>query len=102
MGRREAKKIYISGPISGRPMEEVKKQFEERAQVIRDMGMEPVSPLEVSPHEEGKSWGEHMMADLEALMNCDGYTMLAGWHNSPGAYIERIFANRMDLVEIEI
>ena len=53
MYREMKKKVYISGAISGLPEEEVRERFEKYCRVVREEGLEPVSPLDVCGDERG-------------------------------------------------
>lgn len=83
-------KVYISGPMSGRTVEEVYNHFL-KAQVKLDKdGYEPVNPVNVShlPF----SYDELMEIDLKILSYCDGIYMLKGWKDSFGAQMELQYA----------
>lgn len=81
------KKIYIAGKIGNLPFDEVKKNFAEAKEQVKEMGFEPVSPLDL-PHNHGKTWGEYMCEDLRAMLDCDGVFALRNARHSPGATIE--------------
>ena len=80
-------KVYISGPISGLPYEEVEKAFNDAEIRLKDKGHEVVNPLNNGLPRES-TWNEHMRADLKLLLDCDAIYMLDGWTNSKGAEIE--------------
>ena len=84
-------KIYISGPISGLPYEEVERHFERAKRDLAKADFEPISPLENGLLPEA-SWEAHMQRDLEILSTCDGIYLLRGWEKSKGAKIEVSFA----------
>lgn len=86
------KKIYISGPISGLPLEKVKQAFND-AEIHHALGMdyEPVNPLN-NGLPTNATWEEHMRADLRLLLDCDTIYMLEGWEKSRGARIEYALA----------
>lgn len=80
-------KIYISGPITGRVIEEATEEFARAEEAIRAAGHDPVNPLKngLDPTAE---WIEHMEADLCMLRDCDAIVMLPGWVASNGCRIE--------------
>ena len=85
------KKVYISLPISGLKIEEVKQNAEKAAEYLRKAGYEPVSPFDVSPNED-VSYAHHMGKDIEALLECDAVLFLRGWKYSKGCQLERYAA----------
>lgn len=86
------KKIYISGPISGLPLDRVKENFR-KAKTDLAVGyclggeFEPVNPLN-NGLPTNATWEEHLRADLRLLLDCDAIYMLEGWEKSRGARIE--------------
>lgn len=91
------KRVYISGPISGKDMEEVKKKFEEAARVITGLGYEAMSPLEVCGKE--RDWHRCMVNCVEALRECDAVYFLEDpcLTDSYGVMIEGLWAERLGL-----
>lgn len=83
-------KVYIAGKISDLPINEVREKFDAAKQRVKEMGFEPVSPLENGCKSE--YWHEQMMACLPLLLECDGIYMLEDWTESQGARIEYTFA----------
>lgn len=93
-------KIYISGPITGRPLEDCHIAFQTAAHELKRKGYEIVNPLdvqgsgdckrpekcaeEVSKHE----WLCWMRADIVEMMDCDAVYALGGWQGSKGARVE--------------
>ena len=55
-------KIYISGKISGEDRQLVREKFACAVQRVRDMGHEPVSPLDNGLGWEDQ-WRDHMAVD---------------------------------------
>ena len=70
------KKIYVSGKITGLPMEHVKKKFGITCVYLREIGFEPINPLEISPFAENKIWEDYMIDDIKELFKCDAIYML--------------------------
>ncbi len=85
----QANRVYISGPISGLPIEEAKA-------LVESWGFTAVSPFE-SGVADSEPWQVHMLADLEMLSKCTHIYMMDGWTKSRGANIEHDFAQAMGL-----
>lgn len=81
-----ARKIYISGPITGYDREERKRTFAAAAKHYEDLGYKAVNPME--GEEEGLEWEDYMRRDIEKLCKCDAIAMLPGWEDSKGARLE--------------
>ena len=90
------KRIYISIPISGHDLEEVK----EKARDIRKFllldefdwekgwnSTDVITPFDVCP-ETGKPYSYYMGKDIEALLKCDTIYLCEGWQNSKGCMAE--------------
>lgn len=84
-------KIYISGPISGLPLETVYNNFTNVEAQLLEQGYEVVNPLN-NGLPTNATWEEHMRADLRLLLDCDAIYMLEGWEKSRGARIEYALA----------
>ncbi len=80
-------KVYISGPISGLPLETVYNNFTNAEIRLQEQGYEVVNPLNNGLPRES-TWNEHMRADLKLLLDCDAIYMLNGWEYSKGASLE--------------
>lgn len=89
-------KIYISGQITGQPLEQAKARFAKAAEIIKSAGHEPINPFEHGLADEA-AWEKHMVKDIELLFGCDAICKLAGWRNSKGARIEAHIASEMDM-----
>lgn len=78
--------LYLSGPMSGCP-EYNYPEFARVAGLLREAGY-----MVWSPHENGlpadAEWGQHMRADIAALMQCAAVATLDGYGKSRGALIE--------------
>lgn len=87
-------KYYLSGPVSNRPADMVAAQFA-AAEIMAQDAFEVVNPTaNVSINEE---WAPAMIKCLQDLMGCEAIIMLPGWIESPGAKIERDFAERIGM-----
>lgn len=97
-------KIYISGPITGLPIDGCRARFEAAEEMLRGQGFTPVNPMKNglpvdAPYEE------HMKRDLEMLAECDAIYLMNGWERSKGCRMEfnaAISANKRITYEREI
>lgn len=84
-------KVYISGQISGLPIEEVKEKFSSVEAQLIAQGYEVVNPLK-NGLPWNAPWELHIAMDIVLLMGCDTIYLLTGWDNSRGATLEKNFA----------
>lgn len=84
-------KVYISGQISGLPIEEVKERFSGVEARLTAQGYEVVSPLKNGLPWDAP-WELHIAMDIVLLMGCDTIYLLTGWDKSRGAMLEKNFA----------
>ena len=82
-------KVYISLPISGRDMEQVKAEITFTAAVLRSHGHEPISPLEVNAANPSAPYAELIGNDIRALLQCDAAVFHPDWRKSKGCRLER-------------
>lgn len=87
-----SKKIYISIPITGHDIEQVKMHAEEAKKKLTAQGYDSITPFDVCP-EEGHTYAYYMGRDIEALLQCDAIYMCAGWVSSKGCKAELLTAN---------
>ncbi len=93
-------KVYISGPITGLPIKEVRRRFAKAETEILARGHEPVNPLK-NGLPESANWYEHMRADIKMLVDCDAIYMIGEWWNSQGARFEWQLARDLWIDEYE-
>lgn len=86
-------KLYISIPISGRPLHEAQYQAECIKAALTPQGHECITPFDVCP-EPGKTYGYYMGRDIEAILdnNFDGVVFGNGFHDSKGCMLEHAAA----------
>lgn len=97
------KKIYLSGQIDGLTAEECIRNFEEAAEIAKEVYGE--DSVIINPYllpRIHKTWADYIIRDLVILKDCDVIVMLSNWVNSSGAKVERIFAEKMGLSVFEI
>lgn len=85
-------RVYISGPITGRP-DGNQAAFYAAATRIIEEGAIPVNPHDVCyllP--PGSTWTEYMKKNIPALCASDEIYMLRGWWRSRGARLEWLIA----------
>lgn len=90
-------KIYISGKITGIPINEAIKEFKNAENVIKKQGHTPLNPFKISPFSEEKKWTDYMIDDIKALFECDAIYMLRNYKESKGARIEYAIAQEIGL-----
>lgn len=92
------KKVYISIPISGKDITEVKLHLDYVKNRLASDFCEPVTPFDVSP-DSNASYAEHMGRDIQALLECDVVFFCIGWQNSKGCQAEyevaKIYGKKM-------
>lgn len=93
----EAVKVFISGKITGEPIDECYYKFAEACGHImglekEDQIIEIVNPLWLKGIHFGISHKEAMEICLEALKDCSHIYMLKDWKESKDAMIEHQFA----------
>lgn len=81
------KKVYISIPISGKDISEVKLHLDIVKNGLVSNGYEPITPFDVSP-DFNASYAEHMGRDIQALLECDAVYFCRGWQDSKGCQAE--------------
>lgn len=87
------RKIYISGKITGLPMNEVIAKFNAAEAKIRKFGFTPICPLDNGlPHDA--EWADHVGEDIKLLLKCDAIYLLDDYDKSEGALIELDIARR--------
>lgn len=107
-------KVYLSGPMSGRPGFNYA-QFNEAARRLRDAGLAVFNPaeheiVEIKPMEwENTRVSEatrnaFMVVDFQAVIECDWVVALPDWDTSRGALAELFvgFETGKRLLEIEL
>lgn len=89
-------KIYISGMITGCPIEAAREKFAQAAQQIVAFGHTPVNPFD-NGLDVAAEWEAQMVKDIELLLGSDAIYLLKDWENSKGARIEEHIARECGL-----
>ena len=89
-------RIYIAGPMSGRP-EFNYPSFFRAADALAAVGHEPINPARTEGREGCKTWLDYMRAALRDIADADAVALLPGWDESRGATVERNLATSLDL-----
>lgn len=86
------KKIYISGPITGRSLGETVEHFSKIEKRILNAGFIAVNPIWLMPY--GLTWDTYMGIARTILDSGEisAIVMLEGWEKSDGARMERSWA----------
>ncbi len=92
-------KVYISGKISGLPLDEVREKFAHAERQIEAFGHTPVNPLKNGLPTDAE-WEEQMLASIKLLFGCDVIYILPDWVDSMGARIEQNIAveRRLEII----
>jgi hypothetical protein len=96
-------KVYISGPITGRPPGEAENHFLKMENLLKETlspGTIIVNPMTLNHRNHNQEWEEFMKRDITALLTCTVICMLKGWEKSKGASIERALATTLKLTVI--
>lgn len=93
MGAVENKKhrCYLSGPISGKDLDERRKAFRAAQVMLEAAGYDVVNPMENGLPIEA-STSQHMQRDIQLLTECDTIFMMDKWNHSQGCYTEFMVA----------
>jgi hypothetical protein len=84
-------RIYISGQISGLPLEETKAKFGNIENELAKQGYEVVNPLKNGiPY--NAPWEVHIAMDILLLIGCQAIYLLPDWAYSKGATLEKKIA----------
>ena len=83
----ERKKCYISIPITGREIEEVKREIDSLKLVLRNNEYTPISPFDREV-DFNATHEQHMREDIKLLLDCDAILMARNWEYSIGCRAE--------------
>lgn len=80
-------RIYLSGSITGRPIEQARAAFQLAEERLQAEGWETVNPLK-NGLPPSAPWTAHMAVDILSLLGCNAIYLLTGWDVSQGATLE--------------
>lgn len=80
-------RIYLSGPISGTA--DYMERFKKAQEILTAEGYRVINPANLNMvFDEGATWDDYMMIDLELLRMSDVLVQLPGWERSLGCQRE--------------
>ena len=82
-------KVYIAGPVTGRT--DYEEKFAEAEAFLDAMDCEPYNPVK-SGLVDGWEYRDYINRGFRMLMEADAIYMLPDWESSPGARLERMYA----------
>lgn len=86
--RKEGKRVYISGAISGKDLNERMKAFSVAEAKLSEYCLEAVNPLKIGIEHIDDDTATHMKRDIKLLLECDTIYMMRGWNHSAGCQTE--------------
>ena len=89
----QKKKVYIAGQISDNP--NFRKEFATAEKKLQELGYEPVNPAKYEP--PNMPYKYYISRGIIMLSGCDKIYMLKGWQRSPGATLEKHFAETVGI-----
>lgn len=84
-------KIYISLPISNRPLDEAREHAHRMHAALVRSGHKVINPFDIYAG-KNPTYEEYLCYDLLALSGCDAIMLCDGWQFSRGCRIEANFA----------
>ena len=92
--------IYIAGKITGLPIEEYTRLFNEAKGMIGGYGYNAINPIEICAHlPEQSQWADCMDVCLQRLLRADAIWLLPNWEESKGARIEKAIADQLQIIQ---
>jgi hypothetical protein len=86
------KTIFISGKITGLPVEVYTQNFATAEYFLIKNGYDVVNPLTITKDIPPNDYAKLLAKCIEKLISCDAIFMLKGWQDSKGALIENYTA----------
>jgi len=88
-------KVYIAGPVTGLPPDEVESDFSRYEKYLKSQGYEVVNPLKIV--DDAATWDEAMILCIYNLNKCDKAVFMENWQHSKGACMEMEFCIRQGI-----
>ena len=92
----EKQRIYISGPMTGKPDHNYP-AFHETAERFRKAGWDVANPAENFGGRTDLPLEAYLREDISLLAYCNAVAMLPGWRDSQGATLEYLIACKLGL-----
>ncbi|MEQ7847756.1 DUF4406 domain-containing protein [Nocardioides kribbensis] len=89
-------RLYIAGPMTGRPDFNFPAFFAAERDLIA-AGHETSNPARNGQGAPDMGWVDYMRRDIADLLTCDGIAILDGWGESRGALLEVHIADALAL-----
>lgn len=94
-------RIYISGPITGRPLDEARAHFRQAEGYLQRQGNRTINPMRMRLPVWMARHGHYRLCLLTELLwmafRADCIYMLKGWHESKGAKVEKALATALGM-----
>lgn len=87
----DATRVYISLPITGRKLAQVKNRANVIKQLFSTLYIDAITPFDVAP-EPDKPYSYYMGKCIEALIDCDAVYFVNDWETSRGCRCEHATA----------
>lgn len=84
-------KIYVSVPITGRPLDDAKAHAKAIAEQFAAHGHDVITPFDVCP-DSNQPYSFCIGRDIEALLGCDAIAIGNEWIKSRGCLLEKAAA----------
>lgn len=99
-GARDKFKVYLSVPISGRPLWDAMSDFIKAKILIIDAGHTPVSPMDEITFDN--EWIDYIEIDIEKLSHCDRIWFFSPLPDSNGVRIEKAIVKNFGIKEFKL
>lgn len=93
-------KIYVSIPITGRDLEEVKEELAEVKTKLEQYDVEVVTPLDMPDWKPDQTWEWYMVRCLAMMNRCQAIYMCDGWKQSAGCRLELEYARMHNIKDV--